>query len=187
MEKGIIYIILLSIIIIVKVIRVKRNSKKTNINKRSSEALDYNDMIDYITELCISFYDKDSKQFTDEQLVVISTMTYYDEMMNGGLCQFFTNSSRVFAPILSTNLEKINAAKHKIHFDKFIKKNKIDVKVLDSFDSDEVDEFIEQYDKFPFEEYDLEFYDIDSKSEDLCKLIIEYAKNNLKEVFTDKK
>ena len=109
-------------------------------------------------------------------------MEYYDEMMNGGLYQFFANSSRIFAPILSASLEQLNAKKHKTHFNEFIKKHKIDVDDLDLFISDDVDDFMEKYEQYPFEEFDMKFYHIDEE-EDLCNLIIDYAKKNFDMIF----
>lgn len=176
--------IVLVTVIVKVIIKNIKNFRKTSVSKLSSEQLEYNDILDYITDLCINFDYSNREKYTNQQLVVISTMEYYNELMNGGICQFFANSSRIFAPILSVSLEEINAKEHKSHFDNFIKQNKIDINNLNSFESEEVDEFIDQYDRYPFEDFDGKFYNID-RTEKLCDLIIEYARNNFDEIFLD--
>ena len=176
--------IVLVIVFVKAIIKNIKNFKKKSISKFSSKELEYNEILDSITDLCINFDDNNREKYTNQQLVVISVMEYYNEVMNGGICQFFVNSSRVFAPILSASLDEVNAKEHKYHFDNFIEQNKIDVNDLNSFKSEDEDEFIEQYDKYPFEDFDMKFYDID-KTEKLCDLIIEYAKNNFDAIFSN--
>ena len=174
-ESTICILTVVFIIVIVKlIINNIKSFRKNGVLKLSSEQLEYNDILDYITELCINFDDSNREKYTNQQLVVISTMEYYDEMMNGGMCQFFTNSSRIFTPILSVSLEEVNAIEHKNHFDNFIKQNKINIDNLNSFEFEDVDEFIGQYDRYPFKDFDGQFYDID-RTEKLCELINERA------------
>ena len=92
--------------------------------------------------------------------------------------KIFSNSSREFAPIISDSLDKVKALKHKELFDNFIKENKIDLKKLESFDTDNVDEFIDQYDEYPFDEFDSEYYQLES----LTNLILAYSKNNYNKI-----
>lgn len=98
---------------------------------------------------------------------------YYldSEVNNGGLCQFFVNSSRAAAPFVSESLEKIGAAEHKNLFDGFVKKYNINVNDLSSFDSDDLDAFSAQYDRFPFDEYDDAFYTLKPLEEYLQEFI----------------
>lgn len=96
-----------------------------------------------------------------EKQRIFYSVNYLDcEVNNGGLCQFFTNDSRAVAPFISEYLGIIGAADHKELFDRFIKKNNIDVKDLSSFDSNTVDEFLAQYERYPFDEYDDAFYEL---------------------------
>lgn len=176
--------IVLVIVFVKVIINNIKNFKKKSISKLSSEELEYNEILDFITDLCINFDDNNRDNYTNQQLVVISAMEYYDEVMNGGLCQFFANSSRVFTPILSASLEQLNAKKHKDHFDNFIEQNKIDVNDLNDFESEDVDEFLNKYDTYSFDDFDKKFYEID-KTEKLCDLIIEYARNNFDVIFYD--
>ena len=46
------------------------------------------------------------------------------EIQNGGLCQFFVNSSRMVAPIVSEYMSIIGATEHKNLYDTFIEKKK---------------------------------------------------------------
>lgn len=93
------------------------------------------------------------------------------EVNNGGLCQFFVNSSRMVAPFISEYMGIIGAAEHKKLFDSFISKNTIDLNNLSSFDCDEADEFEEQYQRYPFDEYDDAFYDLEPLEAYLKKFI----------------
>ena len=84
------------------------------------------------------------------------------EVNNGGLCQFFVNSSRMVAPYISEYMSIICANDHKELFDKFITNNNIDLYNLSSFDIDDVDEYEKQTERYPFDDYDEAFYDMES-------------------------
>lgn len=128
---------------------------------------------------------KDDKEKYDEYKRIIEvTELYYDEVMNGGLYQYFANSSRIDAPKLSECLKEVNAKKHKRHFDNFIKKNKIDVNELSSFIAADVDEYLEKCKNYPFEEFNIKFYEIDD-CESLNDLINEYARKSFSKIFPE--
>ena len=95
------------------------------------------------------------------------------EVNNGGLCQFFVNSSRMVAPLVSEYMGIIGASDHKKLFDDFVSKNKIDLNDLSSFDIEDGDEFEEQNQRYPFDDYDDAFYDMESLSTSLKKFIRE--------------
>ena len=172
MKTSMIWVLLICIIIAISKIVIISNKE----NKVSREMLSDSEINDYIIDLWVN-YDKNNK-YTQEQLVVISLTAYDSEINNGGLCQFFSNSSREFAPMISNSLEQIKATKHKELFDKFVKDNKINLKKLDSFETDNVDEFIDQYDEYPFDEFDSEYYQLES----MTNLLIKYAKDNYNEI-----
>ncbi len=114
------------------------------------------------------------KNMTDTQRAFY-IVAYYDmEVQNGGLCQFFVNSSRKVAPMLSEALEKIGADKHKELFDNFISDNKINVSDLNSFEVKKVEEFEKQMERYPFDEFDDIFYE----TEPLYDCLEEYLKVN---------
>lgn len=169
-------VIFLGIIIIINITRLtKFNSKKLP----SDESI-----YDYIIDLWACFDEDNIEKYTEQQLVVISITAYDAEVNNGGLCQFFANSSRIFAPNISENLELINAKMHKAHFDEFINQNNIDTSALNSFISEDADEFIDQYDRYSFDDFDMNFYELE-QTENLYDLVIKYAKDNYDEIFTD--
>lgn len=172
MKTSMIWVLLICIIIAISIIVIISNKE----NKVSREMLLDSEINDYIIDLWVN-YDENNK-YTQEQLVVISLTAYDSEINNGGLNQFFSNSSREFAPIISDSLDKVKALKHKELFDNFIKENKIDLKKLESFDTDNVDEFIDQYDEYPFDEFDSKYYQLES----LTNLILAYSKNNYNKI-----
>ena len=172
MKTSMIWVLLICIIIAISIIVIISNKE----NKVLREMLSDSEINDYIIDLWVN-YDENNK-YTQEQLVVISLTAYDSEINNGGLNQFFSNSSREFAPIISDSLDKVKALKHKELFDNFIKENKIDLKKLESFDTDNVDEFIAQYDEYPFDEFDSEYYQLES----LTNLILAYSKNNYNKI-----
>lgn len=101
---------------------------------------------------------------------------YYEmEVNNGGLCQFFVNSSRQVAPFLSNCLKTIGAIEHKELFDSFISNNNIDVKHLDSFIIYKVKDFEKQMARYPFDMFDDAFYNL----EPLDQKLISYIRKNL--------
>ena len=83
---------------------------------------------------------------------------YEMEMENGGLCQYFVNSSRELAPMLPAALGEIGAADHKALFDAFVRDNGIDVNDLSSFVSDDVEGYLAQTERYPFDDFDNAFY-----------------------------
>lgn len=97
------------------------------------------------------------------------------EVNNGGLCQFFINSSRMVAPLVSEYMAIIGADEHKQLYDEFVEKYKINLDELSSFDSDDWEEVEKQYERYPFDEYDDAFYDMDPLETYLTK----YARENL--------
>lgn len=172
MKTSMMWVLLICIIFAISIIVIISNKE----NKVLREMLSDSEINDYIIDLWVN-YDENNK-YTQEQLVVISLTAYDSEINNAGLNQFFSNSSREFAPIISDSLDKVKALKHKELFDNFIKENKIDLKKLESFDTDNVDEFIDQYDEYPFDEFDSEYYQLES----LTNLILAYSKNNYNKI-----
>jgi len=93
------------------------------------------------------------------------------EVNNGGLCQFFVNSSRLAAPWVSDGLAAIGAKEHKELFDGFIGKYKINVNDLSSFAIRRMRDFEKQAKRYPFDEYDDQFYSLPSLQEPLTAYI----------------
>ncbi len=93
------------------------------------------------------------------QKIFYSLNWFEMEVNNGGLCQFFVNSSRVVAPLISEYMSVVGAQDHKKLYDGFIQKNNIDLNDLSFFDIEEVDEFEKKAQRYPFDEYDDAFCD----------------------------
>ena len=99
------------------------------------------------------------------------------EVNNGGLCQFFINSSRAAAPFVSDSLDLIGAHECRALYDGFIKKYGIDDSDLSSFDSPTTEAFSAQYDRYPFDEFDDEFYTLDSLDGRLAAYVREHIES----------
>lgn len=105
-------------------------------------------------------------------------INYYDmEVQNGGLCQFFANSSRAVAPFISGCLETIGAFEHKKLYDDFVEQNRIDLTDLSSFDVEDMSEYQKQTERYPFDVFDNAFYDLPP----LEGYLLEYVKQNISE------
>ena len=117
------------------------------------------------------------KSLSGAQRIFYVSSYYEMEVMNGGLCQFFVNSSREVAPELSECLDAIGAYEHKKLFDSFIKDNNIDVHDLSSFIINDVSEFEAQNNRYPFDEFDNAFFELKPIQDQL----IPYIKEHLSE------
>ncbi len=111
----------------------------------------------------------------EEQRVFYAINYFESEVNNGGLCQFFVNSSRMVAPFISDYMEIIGATEHKKLYDDFIEKYRIDLRDLSSFDCETVESFQAQYERYPFDEYDGKFYE----SEPLQSYLISFVKKHI--------
>ena len=97
----------------------------------------------------------------DENEKVFYVLYYFNaEWQNGGLCQFFVNSSRKYAPLISEYLEIVGALEHKKMYDKFIKENGIDLNDLSFFEIDDLSEYQNKVEAYPFDQFDDAFYDL---------------------------
>lgn len=93
-----------------------------------------------------------------EQQKIVYAVNYYDmEWQNGGLCQFFINSSRMVAPDLSEYLEEIGAVDHQALYDAFVSDNHIDFSDMSEFDMPDTHAYEQLYKKYPFDAYDEAF------------------------------
>ncbi len=111
----------------------------------------------------------------EEQRIFYAVNYLEMEVNNGGLCQFFVNSSRMVAPIVSEYMGIIGATEHKKLYDTFIEKYKINTYDLSSFDCETVEVFQSQYERYPFDEYDDTFYEL----EPLQNYLISFVKKHI--------
>ena len=112
---------------------------------------------------------------------IFYVVNYFDmEVQNGGLCQFFVNSSRNVAPYILECLNTIGASQYEKMLSEFVTEHGISMDNLDSFIIDDVDEFEEQTQRYPFDDFDDAYYELYEK-EPLDRMLVNYAKNNLKD------
>lgn len=132
------------------------------------------DRIEALVDYDRSDYDNLSA-LNDQQKVVYVLNLLEMEVNNGGLCQFFVNSSRTVAPYVSEYLGIVGASEHKALFDGFISKYNIDLKDLSSFVIHRARDFEKMAKRYPFDEYDGKFYELPS----LEKPLTAYIRQNL--------
>lgn len=119
-------------------------------------------------------YDQPEASFaalSNPQKVVYAVNCLEVEVNNGGLCQFFVNSSSIVAPYISDYLGILGADEHKLLFDSFIRKHGIDLSNLDSFKIRHIKDFEKQVQRYPFDEYDDAFYALSSLEEPIAAYI----------------
>lgn len=112
---------------------------------------------------------------THEQKTYYTLMNFLLEVENGGLCQFFVNSSGECAPYVSDSLEEVGALALKKRYDAFIADNQIDVNDLSYFRAESQRDYEALAQQFDFDSFDDAFYEDDS----LYDLIIRYARENI--------
>jgi hypothetical protein len=81
------------------------------------------------------------------------------------------------APLVSEYMAVIGAHEHKKLYDDFIADNGIDVNDLASFDIEDLEEFAEKYERYPFDDYDDAFYEM----EPLEAYLTKYAREHISE------
>lgn len=118
----------------------------------------------------------------NEEKKVVYILTYFDqEMQNGGLCQFFVNSSRDIAPFISENMGIVGADKYKKLFDDFVEENSIDLTDLDSFIIEDTKEYEKQYVRYDFDKFDDAFYEL-CEEDPLDGFIARYARDHIEKL-----
>ena len=111
-------------------------------------------------------------------------VNYFDmEVQNGGLCQFFVNSSRDIAPYILKCLLAIGAVNYEKLLREFVEKNDIDLNDLESFMIEEIEEYEAQTQRYPFDDFDDKYYEL-YETESLEDMLLIYAKQNLNDFET---
>ena len=121
--------------------------------------------------------DKELEQFAGARRTVYILCLFDSEIQNGGLCQFFVNSSRVVAPYVSESLKIVNANEHLALFEQFITANNLDVSNLDSFKVFSKRGYIKQTKRFDFASFDDKYYELPA----LQEKVVAYIKDNINE------
>ena len=97
-------------------------------------------------------------------------------ILTGGTICSFSNSSGEFAPYISDYLEIVGAIEHKKLYDDFIKENKINVNDLSFFKIEDLNEYQDIVNAYPFEDFDDEFSDLEELADYIEKYYIEKMK-----------
>lgn len=121
--------------------------------------------------------DQEILLFTGARRTVFVVNLLDMEIQNGGLCQFFVNSSRNVAPYVSQALADIGAEAHRKLFDEFMETNDIDVNDLGSFRIKRIEDFQKQAKRYDFDAFDDRYYELDA----LTDLVADYIRKNIAE------
>ena len=169
-------------IIFYNIKNMKKAKKFRAMGRAGLLALDDEDFYDAIACICEdAVYDIKDSGIVAEQKLVYSLNKFEAEINNGGLCQFFVNSSGECAPYISEALEAVGATELKKLFDDCIGKNNIDINDLSSFKINTVDEFEAQTQRFDFDDFDNRFYENDK----LHQQIIDYSRKNIEQIIIE--
>ncbi len=158
---------------------MKKAKKIRAMGKEQILNLDDEQFFDAINCLCEdAVFDIKDPIISKKQKLLYSLIEFEMEVNNGGLCQFFVNSSRECAPYVSEALNEIGATDLKKLYDRFISDNDIDVNCLTSFISNDIEEYQAQTERFDFDSFDDKFYEY----ENLHQQIIDYARKNIEAI-----
>lgn len=119
--------------------------------------------------------DQELEQFRGPRRIVYILSMFDMEIQNGGLCQFFVNSSSAVAPYVREALSCVGANEHLNLFEEFITTNNIDVSRLESFKVFRKRGYIKQTKRFDFDAFD----DAYSELPALQEKVVAYIKNNI--------
>lgn len=109
------------------------------------------------------------------------TVALFDmEVMNGGLFQYFCNTSRNTAPYLSDALKAIGAPKMAALFAGFVETHGIDTSDLSAFVLETEEELDEKFALYLFEEFDSDFTEV-YQSENLEALCASFIRDHIGE------
>ena len=125
--------------------------------------------------LITKFMDAHPNALNQKQLTVAALIIFDAEMMNGGLCQFFVNDYNGYAQYIADALGEVGASGLQKHYSDFISQNTIDVTQMDSFRIASVQDYVKQFERFPYEAFDETFSEI-YQIENLGEMLLDYAR-----------
>ncbi len=158
---------------------MKKAKKIREMGKENLLALEDEEFYEAMICLCDdAVYDIKAAGLTKEQILAYSLYMFQMEVNNGGLCQFFVNSSSDCAPFISEALEVIGATELRNLFEQFVNDNDIDVTDLSSFKITDIKEYEAQTKRFDFDSFDERFYD----NEDFHQQVINYFRRNVEQL-----
>lgn len=119
--------------------------------------------------------EEDFNSLSEPEKIVYSLNEMIMEIENGGLCQFFSNSSNMVAPFVSDYMEIVGAEKHKKLYDSFVSENNINLSDLSYFEDADIDDFAKINNSYPFDEFDEKFYE----TEPLEAYVTKYIRSHI--------
>ena len=147
-------------------------SNTATFSKEEMLAMDDSDLYD---ALIIRFLDVEPETLNQAQRTVATLLTFDAEVMNGGLCQFFTNDYYGYAQYVSDALGQVGAAEMQKHYSDFLTNNQIDVTRMDLFHTSSIEDYLKQLERYPYESFDSTFYEIYQR-ENLFDLLLTYVR-----------
>lgn len=109
----------------------------------------------------------------DEQRIFYIAYYYMLQVNDGGLCQYFANSSRDTALFLSDALEAVGADAHRELFEDFLHDNKVATAALLHFAVDNSGDFKKMESAYPFEAFNTAFYALPPMTEAIAAYVRE--------------
>jgi hypothetical protein len=107
------------------------------------------------------------------------TAAWFDwEVQNGGLYQYFSNSSRYTAPYLSETLKSIGANQIETCFKNFITKYNVELANMDDFHAKSVEEYTLKEKLYPYDEFNKKFVELYEK-ENILTLTAKYIRDHI--------
>lgn len=117
------------------------------------------ELLDCVTSRLPTVETAEELSAMQEPVRTLYTLYWYDlEVQNGGLCQYFVNSSRMTAPYLPEALTAVGAEGYRQDFECFVQENGIDTADLSSFAIQDAKEFAHQNERYPFDAFDEGYY-----------------------------
>lgn len=161
--------------------KMEEQEKKVQLHGDALRLLNDEELYDVVYEqnLRISEAAEESEldAFTGVRKTVFVLNLFDMEVQNGGLCQFFVNSSREAAPLVSQALAEVGAVEHQKLFDGFVADNKIDLADLSSFLIFSKRGYMKQTKRFDYEAFD----DSYAKLPALQNFVVSYIRSNISE------
>ncbi len=144
---------------------------------------DYEDL--YFSILDLTAGPEDDAQFESltepaQAMYIVAILDM--EVQNGGLCQFFVNCGSAYAARTISSLQTIGLEPMGILYESFLLDHQIDPTELSSFQIDTAEEFITQYERYPFDEFDNAYMDL-WESLDFEKVMLQYANDHSEAFF----
>lgn len=169
-------------IILDNIKNMKRAKQFRAMGKEKILALEEYELYEAVYCLCEdTVYDIKADNINHTQLMAYCLLSFEIEVNNGGLCQFFVNSSSECAPFMAEAFDTIGAKELKQLYENFVQENNIDVSDLSSFKITKVDEYEAQTKRYDFDNFDNAFYE----NEDFHQQIIDYCRENIEEILSE--